>query len=331
MKFAKIIFAAAIALIVLGCESPTSEEKDTTSLKIHSYSDSYDDPADISAENPIYAILDVEYPDGSSETVVTDALGWYDFGTVDAGIYTIKPRYMDSVSATEIVVGKGEAVTETILIPSITIAYYLFNGSTAPVDSRATRTILSKAIDRSAIITAVGGGSVVSPLVSLIPDGLSGTWSADAQQFTEDLTAAQTALGSGTIGLTISYNSNVDTSLNHAVATEVKAQWDVIDDSDSNSGTVTIDLNAMSWDAFLQLRDADKNFQVARGGWGYDSNNPLLMFKVQVNIETPEYTDLLSDAQTALDNKDFADFEAGILALNDYLVDSCLIIPLYQN
>ncbi len=321
MKPAKIVWVVALAAIVFGCENPSSTKDETGTLKVRSYSDGYADPSTISAESPINAILDVTYPDGSKRTVVTDELGFYDFGAVPAGTYEIKPRYLDDLAPTRISVGKGEAVSKTVLLPYIEIAYYLFDPDTAPVNGANVRKALSLAVVRQDIADASGGTN--APLASCIPARLAGPWSAAAHAHAESLGEARTTLGNGAADLAISYNDNV--AVNAPIAAKVRDQWQAI------GNAVTVSLSAYSWDDFVQKRDVNKSFQAARGGWGYDSNNPLPLFAAQVFLETAEYASLLQAAEADLARGDFGAFDADIVALNDYLVDNCLLIPLYQN
>lgn len=321
MKHYKAVLLGIAAACVLGCADPSSETAETGNLKIRSYSAAYADPADITEEGPIYAILDAEYPDGTVKTVVTDALGYYDFGSVKAGTYRITPRYVNGAAATEVTVRANENTEATILTPVIEIAYYLLNGNQTPLKGAEIREALTKAVVRQEIIAAAAAD--VDPLYSLLPAKLSGAWCTGAAAAVEALGDSQGIVGTDALALTLSYNNNVPK--NQPIAEKVEAQWEAI------GASVAVNLNGVSWDDFVALRDENPSFQAARGGWSFDSNNPLFVFKVQAFIDDPAYLALLQEAETRLLNGQIAEFEADIVALNDFVMENYLILPFYQS
>lgn len=321
MRLVKGMLLGMVALGILGCTNPSDTEEKTGTLIIRSYPETITDPSSISSENPINAILDVEYPNGSIKTIVTDELGFYDFGNIDPGTYRITPRYITEAVATEITVGKGEHVSETILLPYIEIAYYLLNGNAAALSNASVREALAKGIDRAAVITASVSDS--DPLFGLIPARMSGPWCESAVTLNEDVNRAQTLIGATVVEVNLTYNANID--VNQPIAVAVQSNWQAIGDS------VTVNLDPVTWDELVTIRDVNKTFEAARDGWGYDSNNPLSLFKALVTINTPAYTTLLQETEAHLSDGDIAAFEAGIVALNDYALSNYLVIPFYQN
>ncbi|MBN2223040.1 MAG: hypothetical protein JW765_00040 [Deltaproteobacteria bacterium] len=320
MKHHKAVLWGIAAACVFGCADPSSETAETGNLKIRSYSAAYTDPADITAEGPIYAILDAEYPDGSVKTVVTDALGSYDFGSVNAGTYRITPRYVNGAAATEVTVRANENAEATIVTPVIETAYYLLNPNQAPVNNAEIREALTKAVVRQEIIAAAAED--VDPLYSLLPAKLSGPWCSGAAAAVEAVGDSREIVGTDALELTLSYNNY---AINQLIAEEVEAQWEAI------GASVTVNLNGVSWEDFVALRDENPSFQAARGGWRFDSNNPLFIFKAQAFIDDPAYLALLQETETHLQNGQILDFEAGIVALSDFVMDNYLVIPLYQS
>jgi hypothetical protein len=318
----KIFTIAAIAAIVFSSCSGLGDKGGT--LKVRSYNQGLSATlADIDESYEIDAILDVVYPDGSAKTVLTDHLGFYDFGTVPAGNYLIAPRYCPQDAAKTFVVVDGEATTGELPIPDLGLEFYLFNPAKSPVDTLGVRQALCEGIVRADILEAFS--SSCQPLYSTIPASMAGTWPSPAHTMSESITSANEHLGtSGALSLEILFNT---TTNQQAKAAVIKSEWEGL--SGSGASSVMVSLRSLEFSAFLAARDTDKDFQIARGGWILESNNLLKFYETLAQYFDTEYEPLLATARARLADIDMAAYESALVAINDYLIDKALILPLY--
>ncbi len=297
----------------------------TGRLKVRAYNQAY--AADTTAiDNStiwIDAILDVTYPDGTKDTVVTDHLGYYNFGEVDEGDYLIVPRYCEASVGRTFTVEGGESCTGSLTIPDIGLYYYILNPAQAPLDSLAVRQALCLAINREEILVAANGPTV--PAYSTIPATMAGDWYNAAHAMYESVDEANAALGAaGALALDIIFNVN---TRHAAIAAAVQTDWQVLVGDSSSSVAVT--LTSQAWDTYLATKGSNA-FRVIRGGWILDSNNLLPFYDmISTHVTAQAYADLLAAARVQYDARDFEAYETGLVAINDYLVDNALILPMY--
>ena len=305
-----LVCEVAAVLLFASCQATTDPKPTTGTLKVRAYSESYTDPTTISASSPIDAILTVTQPDGSSKTMVTDHLGYLEIGTATPGTYTIQPRYLGSSTSQSFVVTAGQTTTGTMLIPQMGIEYYLLNPAKAPTNTKTTRLALAQAISRAAILSSVSSSATVA--YSTISPLLSGTGFSSAHALTE-------APGQNLSGVTLEILFNTNAA-HQTRATMVQTQW--------QSAGAAVTTTPLVWATFVTTRDTDHNFQVARGGWGFDSNNPLSFYTAQTFLSgDTAYQALLTQAAADLAALSMTAFDSDIVALNDYLIDNALILP----
>ncbi len=296
------------------------------SLIIRSYSESYAaDPSVITADLRIQAILDVAGPNSYAETVVTDDLGYYDFGELVVGEYTIQPRYFPVSAARTVTVRADMETEEAVPIPAVAMSFYVLNGGSVALSETDIRKALCAALDRSAILGIVGEPK--QALYNMVPPQMAGPWMVSALSLSESIQTANTLLGEhADIEFGILFN---DSPENQTIAESLQSSWQNL--SGSGFTAVTVNLTSQAWDAFIQTRDTDKNFDVARHGWVMDSNNLLVFYESLGNyIDDDAYTGWLTSARDKLESGDITGYENDIVAINNYLIDNAFILPLYS-
>jgi ABC-type oligopeptide transport system substrate-binding subunit len=284
------------------------------------------DPTTITSADKIDALLEITAPDGTKTNVVTDDLGYCDLGAVAPGTYSVKPRYF-AAAAKSFQVVAGQSTSAEVTTPQAGLGFYLFNPAKSPLDKLSVRQAHAAAVSRADVVTASGQIPVPAVAFSTVPQGLQGAWSAGLHLQAEDLNFAKTTLGTTVVAVGILYN-NDGTSPNalQNMATAVQGQWQAI------SAKVTVTLVQQPWSTFLVTRDTNKDFQVAREGWILDSNNPLPFYETLSPIlgNYSGFAALMTTATHDLSTKSFSAFDADLVALNDYLVDNALVVPLYN-
>ncbi|ACT04438.1 peptide ABC transporter substrate-binding protein [Paenibacillus sp. JDR-2] len=159
---------------------------------------------------------------------------------------------------------------------SASIYYYLFNTTQKPYDNEKIRQALSMAISRQDIVDNVTKGEQ-KPAYGIVPPGIKGekedyrTEHPDSY-FKEDVEEAKKLLAEGLKeeGLTamptvkVTYNTN---ELHQAVAEAIAEMWS------KNLGIKT-EVSKQEWGVFLDNRN-HLNYDVARGGWGADYDDPM--------------------------------------------------------
>ncbi|MUT65096.1 peptide ABC transporter substrate-binding protein [Paenibacillus sp. NEAU-GSW1] len=157
------------------------------------------------------------------------------------------------------------------------IYYYLFNTKDKVFSNAKIRQALSMAINRKDIAEQVAKGGE-TPAFGYVPPGIKGekedfrTEFSDANYFTEDIEQAKKLLAEGLaeLGLKqlpevkLAYNTN---EKHQRVADAIVAMWK------ENLG-ITATTENQEWGVFLENRNR-LNYQVARGGWGADYNDPM--------------------------------------------------------
>lgn len=319
MKRVYLVYFLTI-LLLLGCKGPVVEIK-TGNLNIRSYSEQYTDPSTISENVQINSILDITFPDNSTETIITDDLGYYILVDIPIGDYIIQPRYCSTNYKKIFTVSEGLTTTGTIVTPKTGLYFYAFNTNRTPINLLSVRQALCKAINRQQIINAAKINNTLA--FNTIPEKIFGNWSTLAHSMNESVIEANNLLGStNSIDIEIIYN---DLTGHQLIANEIKKQWENL--SGLGSTDVNVTLKGMPWDDFIETIYTKNDFQVARFGWLLDSNN-LLNFYKSIKYDTM-YENLLIEAQEKLSVGDYSAYENKLVELNDYLIDNAVILPLY--
>ena len=290
------------------------------------YNETYNSPEDLLAEYPVNGILVIDPPVGEITMFVTNASGQFELTDVLSGEYTISPLHCDERYAKTVTVVRNEVAETEIRFPKAGIYYYILNtaSATAPFDSNAVRNGLSKALSRHELLAAAGIDDL-PPTLHFIPQPLlSGGWASSAAIIEEDDDVADTLLGGSVLNFSVSYN---DTAGNAAVFDAFKADLEQL----SKIGTITG--IPQGWAAhYGDLENG--NFEVGRLGYILESNNLVDFYQVIVGAENfgaydnPTATQLLVDANSALDAGDLDAYETAIIELNDVMVGTTPAIPI---
>ncbi|WP_336774792.1 peptide ABC transporter substrate-binding protein [Paenibacillus sp. MMO-58] len=194
---------------------------------------------------------------------------------------------------------------------SASIYYYLFNTTQKPYDNEKIRQALSMAISRQDIVDNVTKGGQI-PAYGIVPPGIKGekddyrTEHPDSAYFKEDVEQAKALLAEGLKeeGLTamptvkVTYNTN---ELHQAIAEAIAEMWS------KNLGIKT-EVSKQEWGVFLDNRN-HLNYDVARGGWGADYDDPMTFIDLfssksgnnNTGFANKQYDDLIKEAYSTAD------------------------------
>lgn len=214
--------------------------------------------------------------------------------------------------------------------------YYLFNVTEKPFNNVKIRKAFAMAIQRQPIVERVTLGGQI-PAYGFVPPGIKGVSQEFRSEhkddfFKEDFTEAKKLLQEGmkeegvtTLPpVTLLYNSSEG---HQKIALAVADMWK------KNLG-VDIKTQNQEWGVFIQTRNK-LNFQIARGGWSADYNDPMTFLDMWTTGNTnnnsgyanPAYDALIEAAKTETDPakrmEDFAKAEKILVQ------DDMVMLPIY--
>lgn len=205
------------------------------------------------------------------------------------------------------------------LDPRMATSYTIFNVKKAPFDNALVRRALSLAVDRDYIANTVMAGTVL-PATNFVGPGISdvepdssfeevtrknnGGDYFNVSNYEEDLKKAKKLLAeagypNGEGFPVIEYMTN-EAGYNKPVAEYLQSAW--------NELGVRMDIKIVEWSTFAPTRRAG-DFQIARGGWIYDYDDPSNMLNLFTSesgnndgkYSNPEVDSLLSQARDTAD------------------------------
>ncbi|MBU1141812.1 MAG: peptide ABC transporter substrate-binding protein [Firmicutes bacterium] len=233
------------------------------------------------------------------------------------------------------------------VFPLLGTYYYSFNleHEDGLFDNVKLRTALSYAIDREAVVEALGGGQV--PAAGFVPPGFidnagldffatAGTYGmvADDSNFDEAVTLfAEAAAEMGmTVAVLRTTLAAAELSYNTSEAHEMVAQ--LVQESWNQVLGFQMDLVNTDW-AIFQVDRKNGNFDVARGGWLTDFMDPIGMLAIFTDgnaYNDPKYNnpafDLLLEEATATTVP--AVHFAKLYAAQDIFMADMPIVPVYH-
>lgn len=213
--------------------------------------------------------------------------------------------------------------------------YYLFNTTVKPFNNEKIRKAFSMAITRQDITDKVTQAGEI-PAYGLVPPGIAGEkeeyrTEVSDKYFEENFDEAKKLLAEGMAeeGITklpaieLTYN----TSDNHKkIAGALAEMWR------KNLG-VEVSYKAQEWGVFLENRNK-LNYQIARGGWGADYNDPMTYIDLftsksgnnNTGFANKEYDELVAKAYASSDAKERMSLMSQAEKL---LMDTRAILPIY--
>ncbi|QAY67698.1 peptide ABC transporter substrate-binding protein [Paenibacillus protaetiae] len=224
---------------------------------------------------------------------------------------------------------------ELTISPSANLYYYLFNTTVKPFDNVKIRKALTLAINRQDIVDNVTKEGQV-PAYGLVPPGINigdeeYRSKVSGDFFKEDVEEAKKLLAEGLQeeGLSkmptikLAYNTN---DAHKKIAEALAEMWR------TNLGVDT-SIENQEWGVFLDNRNS-LNYEVARGGWGADYNDPMTFIDLftsksgnnNTGFANPEYDALVKKAYST------ADQAVRLQAMSDaekILMDEMPIAPVY--
>ncbi|HET6485159.1 MAG TPA: hypothetical protein VFH83_01995 [Spirochaetia bacterium] len=301
------------------------------SISVLSYSESYTDYRQITNGTVIDSILVIKPAVNGVSVFVTDDTGHYTLLGVPAGSYTITPAYASSAYARTVTVRSGASSSVTVLTPAWTVMVYVVNGavSSPPLNNPDVRRALSASLDRAQILSSLGW-SDCTPGTNLLPPTQSlGTWADGASAVSCSPALADSLLSNvSPFSLTVSVSSTQSALAFFAGAQPFLAQPTAVT-------AVTSDVATASE---IAARCAAGAFQIARFGWGFDSNNLLVFYEAVLgtngacnygHYSSTALDDLIAEGRAALAVGDLSGYQDCILELNSKILKDMPIIPLY--
>ncbi len=213
--------------------------------------------------------------------------------------------------------------------------YFLVNTTVKPFHNEKIRKALSMSVSRKDLTEKVTLGGQL-PAYGLVPPGIKGVkeefrTEVSDNYFQEDYAEAKKLLAEGLaeLGLKempafrISYNTN---DLHQKVAEAIAEMWRV------NLG-IKAEISNQEWGVFLESRNS-LNYEVARGGWGADYNDPISFIDLFTTKSGNNNTGYSSKEYDALVEKVYStgDTETRMKTMAEaekLIIDTRPIIPLF--
>ncbi len=324
-----LLLLIAIAVLFSGCTLleflgllPRDTQEITGIMSGYAYSDVYASSSEIGEDVEINSILHISGP-GSDYYLVTEADGSYSVTDLEEGSYTIAPVYFEYDYSRTVTVSGGETTfVDDIIFPAIGFEAYLFRTDTSPLNNVDVRKALAGSINVIDLVTYSDNTSY-SAAVHFIPPSISGGWNTDAVVFEFD---HDQSLASGiTEPITIELLHNESDAHAGRASLAVSAM--------NQLSGVTVTATSVDWNTYLS-RLGSGNFYIARLGWILESNN--LIGGLEAITNNAAYTNVdfaffISEARSAIESGNLAEFETNIVAASDVLVNSVVALPIFYR
>ncbi|WDM20578.1 peptide ABC transporter substrate-binding protein [Paenibacillus polymyxa] len=232
-------------------------------------------------------------------------LASYRSGQLD---YAGKPN--GEIPADQMMAVKNELPNEFQAKGIASTYYYLFNVTEKPFNNLKIRKAFAMSIQRQPIVDRVTMGGEI-PAYGFVPPGIKGLSQEYRNEhkddyFKEDVAEAKKLLQEGMKEegvtslppITLLYNS---TEGHQKIALAVADMW-------KKSLGIDVKTQNQEWGVFIQTRNK-LNFQIARGGWSADFNDPMTFLDIWTTgngnnnsgYSNPEYDGLIKAAKTETD------------------------------
>jgi len=281
------------------------------------------DPGDLDESWNLDPIVTVTPAIHEKSVFVGDGAGTISIADVPAGTYTLHALFLDNSLDITVTVSADTETTDTILVPTAGIDFFLINvNSDIPaLRDPSVRLALSKAVDREAILTAAGVTRNIAR--NLIPPQLLNDGIQSVISISESFDDAEDMLSDmAQFDFELSYNDS-DTSA--AIAAALQGQLESL----TAVGTVT--LNSQVWGDHLQNINSF-NYDLARLGWALDSNNLLSFFDYLIGLtgyDDAGLNNLISQAQANIEDGDVQGYVSTVADIQNQLIDESIVIPVY--
>jgi len=270
-----------------------------------------------------------------SETVAIDFVEYYPIQDLLTELNLYRAGQLDitaSVPGSHVINLRESHAGELQIAPSLALYYVAFDLSESPLDNTDLRQALTMAVDREALVTAIGRGE--QPAYGLVPDGVIGYRAArfqwqglDADQREEQARQLYAQAGysrAEPLQLILTYDVG---DIHEKVALAVSSMWrEVLG--------VNVGLDKREWKYFLETRKNRGEWQSMRFSWTGDYNHPSTFTGI-LHSASPQnlpgyanarYDELLSAASAAMNG----DEQMRLLAqAEQVMLDDNPIAPLY--
>jgi hypothetical protein len=255
-----------------------------------------------------------------TEYHIGDRYGIISLSDVPLGTYTVHPLFMASSLDQSVTVTAGTKKTMTIVLPRVICHGYLVQSS---FEDSAVRQAIAAGLERSEILTAANLEDA-TVLMTVLPTAFR----ADGRYSPDELIEGaipDTIAGDTPLTFSLSYDDN---AYHPAVAATIKAQLEAY------HAVGEVELNPLTWVALTALYSAGSNYDLARIGWSFTSNNPVPFLQrifTATGYAGADYTMLSQQIDTALAAGDATGYLELVELLHTLLVDKGLFIPLFQQ
>ncbi len=255
------------------------------------------------------------------EYYIGDENGRIIISDVPPGTYTVHPVFMSTEHDITVQVVDEKTTARTIIIPDILIQGYLVH--TGFMDANF-RKALSVGIKREDILTTLEWD--YQPVYTALPTMFYQDGMYTNTGVVENAEAATTLFGATTAqNFTLKHN----TSEAHAsLASQIISQWGDYD----AVGTITTSVT--DWEIFTNEVYELHDYEVARFGWVFDSNNPLVFLRQifdRTEYTSDAYSALVAEVEEIQSDMDAEAFLSYIDEFHTMILDEGLFIPIYEN
>jgi basic membrane protein A len=255
------------------------------------------------------------------EYYMADRYGRLTIHDIAPGTYTIHPVFMNSNLDRSVTIPKVGTVSETIILPLMQVETRVVHATLHTVDIRRG---LAAAIKRQELLSV----AIPEPQKQACFAALPSSFSGDGLLLTaleEDADKAATLLPTqNPISFTLRYNTNASHT---EVGNALKTQWE------SFAGIDLVTLADYEWQQYLDTILYTGNFEIARFGWGFSSNNPLEYFERIMNFcgySSAPGDYLISQLEAAKSAGDVAAIIDLVSEFHELVLDEGLVIPLWE-
>ncbi len=319
-----IYYIILFSFLLIGCITIPLNQQEFGTLSLRAFSDSIEDPAAITPEDEINALLDIVFPDGTKKTIVTDELGIFRINKAPIGEYSILPRYFDSRHTIRVNVSQNIETEVEIRIPTVGIYFYILNSKLSPLDNLDIRTALAHAIDRNQIADKYT--AAIAPAYNLIPLKMTGSWCTRAKEISKTSTIENPFhYFDEQQRISILFNSTV---FNKQIAEDIANNW--IGLFNISKSFISISLDSQDWRSYLRKRDVSEEYHACRAAWILESNNMLTFYRSMTYISNTDFSELVKEAERALLAFNFEKYDSVIIDINNFLIEKSFIIPIFN-
>lgn len=324
-----LLLGAVVSAAALLSSCDEAGESGSAALTLRVYRENTN-PEDIVPDWELEPIVEISPAIGGQTLFVGDSEGYLRLTDVPAGSYTVHPVFADASYDVTVQVQEGATTEEVVLTPDTGLYYYIFNTQSSNVPEFASADVrkgLSAGTVRRDLLDTISEDPTEA--YTLLPPAFlnDGVSASDLTSVTEDISTADSLLGSGASGeFGFEFLYNTESNNTHK---KIGEEWETQVDPRTNVGTIT--LVEESFETYLTRRE-QFNFEAARAGWVMDANNLSNYLKTLAehsNYSNQAFTDLVAAADSALSSGNVDEYVTRVVAMHNHLIDNGVVLPIH--